>query len=710
MIVKENCVVKKMGLTKKATGSNILKDDFINDKDSKIVALIGNPNVGKSTIFNALTGLNQHTGNWPGKTVESAYGKYEYNNKKYTLVDLPGTYSLFASSKEEEVSRDFICFNKHDLTVIVLDATMLERNLNLASQIIETGDNVIVCINLMDEAKKRKILIDTKKLQNILNVPVVSTNATNKKSLEKLIKLIEKHCNEKNSNEKILKYDEKIEDVITKMNLTLNNLTKNKNNRFFAIKLLENNYDFKNQIYSYLNFDENKIKIIEDTITCCKKYLDVNNVYDYQNKVICTIVRKNNEINNIVTNNKTNKIPKIDKILTSKITGIPIMILFLGIILWLTISGSNYPSTLLSKILFKFNTLISDFLIKIHIPLIIHDILVNGILRTLFWVISVMLPPMAIFFPLFTLLEDSGFLPRIAFNLDALFNKANCHGKQALSMCMGFGCNACGVVGTRIIDSSRERLIAILTNAFVPCNGRFPSLIAIITMFFVTGKLSNIKSSAILTILIIISIIITLLVSKILSCTILKGMSSSFVLEMPPYRKPQIKKVIIRSIFDRTLFVLGRAISVAAPAGLIIWLMSNINISGTSILNYCTNFLDPIASIFGLDGIILMAFILGFPANEIVIPLIIMGYMGTTTLTDYSSLLELKTLLINNGWTITTAICTLIFMLFHFPCSTTILTIKKETNSKFWTFVAFILPTFIGLLICFIINLLTKII
>ena len=315
---------------------------------------------------------------------------------------------------------------------------------------------------------------------------------------------------------------------------------------------------------------------------------------------------------------------------------------------------------------------------------------------------------MAIFFPLFTLLEDSGFLPRIAFNLDKLFNKAKCHGKQALSMCMGFGCNACGVIGCRIIDSPRERLIAILTNSFVPCNGRFPSLIAIITMFFALGSFTTLKSALLLTIIIIISIIVTLLISKLLSNTILKGLPSSFVLEMPPYRKPQILKVIVRSIFDRTLFVLGRAISIAAPAGLIIWIMANININGNSILYYCSNFLDPFAKLFGLDGTILMAFILGFPANEIVIPIIIMSYLQTATLTDYSSLIELKTLLINNGWTNITAICMLIFTLFHFPCSTTMLTIKKETNSKFWTLVSFILPTIVGLIICFIINFIFK--
>lgn len=699
-----------MGLTNSSTGNKLLKKQIIEDKTIKTIALIGNPNVGKSTIFNALTGLNQHTGNWPGKTVEMATGTYSYNNKNYNLVDLPGTYSLFSSSLEEEVSRDFICFEKHDLTVIVLDATMLERNLNLATQIIETNDNVLVCLNLMDEAKKKNISIDVNKLSKKLGVPVITTSANNKKSLTKLIKQIEIQSEKKINNENIITYDEKIEDVIKKLSLTLKRYTNKNNNRFYAIKLLEENKDLNKKIFKYLNISNDDEKKINRVIKYCKEYLKDNEINDYQNKIISSIIKNNNDLFCEVTNMSEQKVSKLDKLLTSKKTGIPIMIIFLGIILWLTISGSNYPSTLLSNILFKVNDYVSNFLIKIHVPNIIHDILINGILKTLAWVISVMLPPMAIFFPLFTLLEDSGFLPRIAFNLDKLFSKAKCHGKQALSMCMGLGCNACGVVGARIIDSPRERLIAILTNALVPCNGRFPSLIAIITMFFVTGTFGSLKSSIILTITLVLSIIVTLVVSKILSSTILKGMPSSFILEMPPYRKPQIKKVLVRSIFDRTLFVLGRAISVAAPAGLVIWIMSNISISGYSILYHCTTFLNPIAQVFGLDGTILMAFILGFPANEIVIPIIIMSYIGNTSLMDYSSLIELKSLLINNGWTIKTAICTLLFTLFHFPCSTTILTIKKETGSKLWTLISFLLPTLVGLILCFIVNLIFKII
>ena len=676
--------------------------------NEKIITLIGNPNVGKSTIFNALTGLNQHTGNWPGKTVEVAEGSYTYNKNKYNIIDLPGTYSLFASSKEEEVASDFICFNKTDLIILVLDATILERNLNLATQILEAGKNTLICLNLCDEAKKKNIKIDEKALSKKLKVPVIKTAANDKKSIKKLLYKIEECTNkEVNINNNIITYDEKIEDVIKKMNMTLKKYSKKEINnfRFYSIKVLEKNKNFNEKIYKYLKIDKSNYQKIENIIDNCLSYLKENNINDYQEKITSLIVQNNNNLYKCVVKQNDYKTPKIDKVLTSKMFGIPIMILFLALILWITIKGANYPSEALSKLLFSINDLISDLLIKINTPNVIHDILINGVLKTLFWVVSVMLPPMAIFFPLFTLLEDAGFLPRIAFNLDKLFNKAKCHGKQALTMCMGLGCNACGVTGARIIDSPRERLIAILTNVFTPCNGRFPSLIAIITMFFVSGSFSSIKSSIILTLILILSVFITLLTSKFLSKTILKGMPSNFVLEMPPYRKPNIKKVIIRSVIDRVLFVLLRAISVAAPAGLIIWLLSNIHVDGASIFSILTNFLDPIAYVFGLDGTILMAFILGFPANEIVIPIIIMGYLNGTSITDYSSLLELKSLLVTNGWTIKTAICTLIFTLFHFPCSTTLLTIKKETKSTLWTIVAFVLPTIIGLMLCFMINL-----
>jgi len=382
-------------------------------------------------------------------------------------------------------------------------------------------------------------------------------------------------------------------------------------------------------------------------------------------------------------------------------------VLLLAFVFWLTVWAANYPSSLLWKLFSFLETKLFDLSVYVGLPSVIGDMLFHGVFRVLFWVVSVMLPPMAIFFPLFTILEDLGYLPRIAFNLDNGFKKCSACGKQALTMCMGFGCNAAGITGCRIIDSKRERLIAIITNNFVPCNGRFPTIIAIISMFLVgnvSGGTGSFISAMILTFVILLGIAATFLVSRILAATVLKGQPSSFTLELPPYRKPQIGSLIVRSIFDRTVFVLLRAMSVAAPAGLIIWLFANITVNDITLLSYTSSFLDPFGRLLGMDGIILLGFILGFPANEIVIPIIIMAYMGGGVLSDYSSLLELKELLVNNGWTLTTAICTIIFSLMHWPCSTAVLTVKKETGSFYWSFIAFIVPTLCGMLLCFIIN------
>ena len=381
------------------------------------------------------------------------------------------------------------------------------------------------------------------------------------------------------------------------------------------------------------------------------------------------------------------------------------MFALLAVIFWITITGANYPSELISRALFWVQDRLLDFAIWINTPEWLYSLVILGIYRVVAWVVSVMLPPMAIFFPLFTLLEDLGYLPRVAFNLDKLFKKCCACGKQALTTCMGFGCNAAGIVGCRIIDSPRERLIAMLTNNFIPCNGRFPTMIAIISMFFIGGAalpLQSISSALLLALIIVLAISMSLIISKILSMTLLKGVPSSFTLELPPYRKPQIGKVITRSIFDRTLFVLGRALAVAAPAGLIIWVMANLTIGGTTLLSHCAGFLDPFAKLMGLDGVILMAFILGIPANEIVIPIIIMAYMAQGSLIEFDNLSALKQLFVDNGWTSVTAISTILFSLMHWPCSTTLITIKKESQSIKWTIAAFLIPTITGIIVCMV--------
>ena len=324
-----------------------------------------------------------------------------------------------------------------------------------------------------------------------------------------------------------------------------------------------------------------------------------------------------------------------------------------------------------------------------------------GMYRVLTWVVSVMLPPMAIFFPLFTILEDSGYLPRVAFNLDKCFKKCNACGKQGITMCIGAGCNAAGVVGCRIIDSPRERLIAIITNSFMPCNGRFPTLIAVITMFFVGEAAgASIGAAFILTGIILLGVGLTFLVSWFLSVTFLKGVPSSFALEMPLYRRPQIGRVIIRSVLDRAMFVLGRAALTAAPAGILLWILANGRVNDMTILSYLSGLLDIPAKAMGLDGVILLAFLLGLPANEIVVPIMIMAYLSQGSLAEISEMSILKQLLVENGWTWATAVSVMLFTLVHWPCATTCLTIRKETGSLKWTFLSFMIPTILGCAIC----------
>ncbi len=632
-----------MGLTAQSVKMESLRDIYEIEKLEKqyVIALAGNPNTGKSTVFNYLTGLNQHTGNWPGKTVASARGEFKYNNNEYIMVDLPGSYSLFTASKDEEVTRDFLCYGNYDAVVVVADATCLERNLNLVFQISKLTDKVILCINLIDEAKKKNITIDKEGLQNELKIPLVLTAARSGQGMSELKELIENIA-------------------------------------------LKENESVENKNLSYLDFEpEVREKITEQN-------------YNYANELKGNYVKEDIK--------KLNKDKKIDDIVTSKKFGIPLMLGLLGLIFWITIQGANIPSQIIANILFGFQYKLNNLFISLGVNDFIGGILIDGMYRSLAWVVSVMLPPMAIFFPLFTLFEDLGYLPRVAFNLDHMFKKAGAHGKMCLTMCMGFGCNAAGVIGCRIIDSPRERLIAIITNNLVPCNGRFPLIIVLSAAFFAfTGTfLDSIIPALFITLMVLIGVFATLALSYLLSKTLLKGVPSTFTLELPPYRSPQVGRIIYTSLIDRTIFVLSRALVIAAPAGAITWLLANIYIGDLSILIHMANFLDPIGKAIGLDGFILIAFIAGFPANEIVIPVLLMAYMSTGTLTDFESITSLRGILISNGWTGLTAINVMLFSLLHWPCSTTLLTIKKETGSLKWTGAAFLIPTALAFLVCFV--------
>lgn len=596
-------------------------------------ALAGNPNVGKSTVFNALTGMHQHTGNWPGKTVEVAEGAYVWRGASFRLVDLPGTYSLRADSPEEELARDFICGGDADVTVVVADATCLRRNLHLAVQLRSRTPRLVLCLNLMDEARKKGVTVDTEALSRALAAPVVTTAARSGEGLDALRTAVLDMARRPPRDDPWLPPED--------------------DSAAMARRAAE----------------------IADACLSCRPE-DVH-------------VRDR----------------RLDRLLTSPTVGLPVMLLLLGLVFWLTIWGANAPSALLSRGLMALQAPLRSLLAGA--PPWVQGALVDGMYRTAAWVVAVMLPPMAIFFPLFTLLEDAGYLPRVAFMMDGCFRAAGGSGRQSLTMCMGFGCNACGVTGCRIIDSPRERLVAILTNAFVPCNGRFPTLIALISLFFLGGTLGfgrSLLATALFLGCILFAVAMTLLASRLLTATVLRGQLSAFSLELPPYRMPRVGQVLVRSLLDRTLFVLGRAVTVAAPAGLLIWILGSISVRGGSLLAVLAGALDGPGRLMGLDGMVLLAFLLGFPANEIVLPVLLMGYLQAGSLTDYGSLAELSAVLTANGWTAETAVCMLVLCLLHFPCGTTCLTILHETGSARWTALAAALPTAMGAAVCMVIH------
>lgn len=681
------------------------------------IALAGNPNVGKSTVFNALTGMHQHTGNWTGKTVSTARGKIIVgdSDKEYILTDLPGTYSLMAHSAEEQVARDFICFAGSRGVIVVCDGGCLERNLNLALQVMEITPHVLLCVNLLDEAEKKGITPDLKKLEETLHIPVCGTAARSGQGLDELLSRIDEAF-ENTLPAPPVTYDENIEKAVGVLEKAIAPMLGDiLSPRFAALRILEGcdiaetvDSRTEGRLSAALSDKKSPVGVAFETAKEILREADITKG-SLRDMTVTAIVAKAAET---VCECVTVKIPdyyerdrKIDRVLTHKIWGLPVMLLILTLIFFITVKLANYPSQWLADAFSSLGGLLRSGLESIPAPEWLTGLLMDGIYNVLTWVVSVMLPPMAIFFPMFTLLEDVGYLPRAAFNLDRFFSRANACGKQALTMAMGLGCNAAGITGCRIIDSPRERSIAILTNNFMPCNGRFPTLIALSAAFFTVGGLTGDGVSALMvTAMILLGALLTFLFSAVLSKTWLKGESASFALELPPYRRPQIGKVLVRSLLDRTVFVLGRAVTAAAPAGLIIWLMGNVQIGGASILRICADFLEPVGRVFGMDGAILLAFVLGFPANEIVIPIMLMIYTGAGAPVDYEGVSALAEMLRANGWTTVTALCTMIFMLCHFPCATACMTVKKETGSVKQTLAAIVIPTLAGLVICGIIS------
>ena len=591
------------------------------------VLLAGNPNVGKSTVFNALTGMHQHTGNWTGKTVALAQGYYCYKGRDYALTDLPGTYSLDARSQEEQVARDALIQGDFDCVVVVCDATCLERNLILTYQILRHIRKVVVLVNLMDEAKRRGITVDCPALERHLGVPVVAGAAGQGTGMEELRE---------------------------------------------RVRLVAEDY-------------------------CRPRPVSVSESRKDRTRMAQETARQ------VVSGEDRGRDWQLmwDRILTGRKTGIPVMLLMLFFILWLTVAGANVPSQWLWRGILWLYTVGQKGMTLIHAPWWLQGAILDGVVLTAGRVIAVMLPPMAIFFPLFTLLEDLGYLPRVAYNLDHAMSVCGSCGKMGLTMCMGLGCNAVGVTGCRIIESPREKLMAVLTNSMIPCNGKFGGLLLLLTAFLIPREGNSAWAALGLTGFMVLGAGASMGCCFLLSKTLLRGLPSGFVLELPPFRKPKVGQVVVRSILDRTLLVLRRAAVVAVPAGLVLWLLRQITIGGIPLLSLAAEWLEPMGSWLGIGGTVLLAFLLGFPANEIVLPVALLIAGGS---------LETDTAALANGlaamgfdWKM--ALCTAIFMLFHAPCATTCLTIHKETGSLKWTLWAILLPTGIGVLLCRMVHL-----
>ena len=605
-------------------------------KETPVAALAGNPNVGKSTIFNALTGMRQHTGNWPGKTVSLAQGVCMYKGEEIRLVDLPGTYALVSKSQEETLAAGFISGGEADCVIAVCDATSLERSLILALQVMELTDRVIVCVNLMDEAQKQGIEIDLAALSFELGVPVVAASASREEGMGELLEQLRRILD-----------------------------------GFEAPR-------------------PRRCGVVPDSIR--ESHLGAEALHGASGRdsdeIAARFVRRAEEIAKKVVREtrqdaKTRTL-RVDWLLTGKVTGPLSLAGLLGLVFWLTIQGANVPSQLLQRGFDAVEAILWAVADSFHAPPWLSGALIAGVYQTTAKVVSVMLPPVLIFFPLFTLLEDAGYLPRVAFLMDACFEKCGSCGKQALTMCMGFGCNAAGVSGCRIIDSERERRIGMLTNALVPCNGRFPTLLTLSAIFF--GAKDAWLAALILTGCVLLGVGMTMVSSLLLGKTVLKGTPSHFTLELPPYRRPQIGKVIVRSLCDRSLFVLGRAVAVAAPAGLALWLLGNIALDGLPALAKLSQVLDPVGAWLGMNGAILLAFLLSFPANELLLPVCVMILSSGGSLAQAQTM-DVSSHLVQAGWTWKTALCVMVFTLFHWPCSTTVLTIGKESGSvkgRFW--------------------------
>ena len=726
--------------------ANLIKLGVDMESFDYVVALAGNPNTGKSTVFNALTGLRQHTGNWPGKTVTRAEGGFSAGGNRFKLVDLPGTYSLLSESLDEEIARDFILFGQPDVTVIVVDATRLERNLNLVLQVLEITDRAVICLNLMDEARRRGLEIDERRLARDLGVPVVATSARYGEGLEALNQAIIEVASGQTvcRPRRVGGLSKNLQDAVGRLAAEIAAAYPQiPNERWVALRLLDGDQRIAEAVrngelgdlhdsQSLATIDVEPASISNDNAAAGAGAVDTRKIFstarglrwqigqDFHQQLMETVYTEAARLADRAVR-RSGETPRfdwdrtLDRLVTSRTFGFPLMLLLLTLVFWITIAGANVPSAMLASFfLDTLHPLLKDAAAGIGLPWWLDGLLIDGMYLATAWVVSVMLPPMAIFFPLFTLLEDFGYLPRVAFNLDRVFKRVGAHGKQALTMAMGWGCNAAAVVSTRIIDSPRERLIAIITNNFALCNGRWPTQILIASLFIgglAPPYLAGLISAGAVVAVAVLGVFLTFATSWLLSRTLLRGEVSTFHLELPPYRPPRVLQTIYTSIIDRTLIVLWRAVIFALPAGAVIWLISNIRIADASLAQLIIGWLNPFGVLIGLSGVILLAYIVAIPANEIIIPTILMLTVlvvgtdglgeGAGVMFELDSDTETRGLLADGGWTLLMAVNLMLFSLVHNPCSTTIYTIWKETRSARWTAVSALLPLVMGFVLCF---------